>query len=281
LKLLDNKVSIIIPAMNEESGIRNTIASIPQTSIRNLGYNLEIIVVDGNSTDRTRQIAREMGARVILQDGKGYGSAYKTGLKAASGNLIITLDADNTYPAEIIPECLSQIEKKDLDFITVNRFAKLDKDSMSLTRKVGNKVLSFGVLLLYSFKIQDSQSGMQIMRRRFTDKITLRASGFQLSEEVKIIAFKHFKSLEVDGRYYPRIGKSKLNALNHGVSNLKYLFVFRKLQRFAVAVPLNPNRLDKTIPTIVDKTIPTIVDKTIPTIVDKTLPSSVDKTLTY
>jgi glycosyltransferase involved in cell wall biosynthesis len=273
LKLLDNKVSVIIPTLNEESGIRNTISSIPQTSIRNLGYDLEIIVIDGNSTDCTRQIAKEMGARVILQDGKGYGSAFKTGFKAASGDLIVTLDADNTYPAEIIPECLSQMEKKDLDFISVNRFAKLDKNSMSLIRKVGNKILSVGVQLLYSFKIQDSQSGMHIMRRSFTEKITLRADGFQVSEELKIIAFKHFKSLEVDGRYYPRIGKSKLNAFNHGFSNLKYLFVFRKLQRLAVAVPL--------IPASVEKTIPPIAGKTIPPIAGKTIAPSVDKTLTY
>jgi glycosyltransferase involved in cell wall biosynthesis len=97
LKLLDNKVSIIIPAMNEEAGIRNTISSIPQSSISALGYDLEIIVIDGNSTDCTRQVAREMGARVILQNGKGYGSAYKTGLKAASGKLIVTLDAKKRF----------------------------------------------------------------------------------------------------------------------------------------------------------------------------------------
>ena len=157
MKLLENKVSIIIPVLNEESGIRNTISSIPQSSIRDLGYDLEIIVIDGNSTDCTRQISREMGARVILQNGKGYGSAYKTGLKAASGNLIVSLDGDSTYPAEIIPECLSQLEKKDLDFITVNRFAKMDKDAMSLTHKVGNKVLTFAVHLLYSLNIRDSQ----------------------------------------------------------------------------------------------------------------------------
>ena len=240
MELLENKVSIIIPVLNEESGIRNTISSIPQSSIRDLGYDLEIIVIDGNSTDCTRQIAREMGARVILQNGKGYGSAYKTGLKVASGNLIVSLDGDSTYPAEIIPECLSQLEKKDLDFITVNRFAKMDKDAMSLTHKVGNKVLTVAVHLLYSLNIRDSQSGMQIMRRSFTEKIILRADGYQLSEEIKIIAFKYFKSLEVDGRYYRRIGKSKLNPFNDGLSNLKYLFGFRKLQKLAVAIPVNP-----------------------------------------
>ena len=139
---------------------------IPQSDIRDSGYDLEIIVIDGNSTDCTRQIG-EMGARVILQNGKGYGLAYKTGLKVASGNLIVSLDGDSTYPAEIIPECLSQLEKKDLDFITVNRFAKMDKDAMSLKHKVGNKVLTVAVHLLYSLNIRDSQSGMQIMRRSF------------------------------------------------------------------------------------------------------------------
>ena len=148
--------------------------------------------------------------------GKGYGSAYKTGLKAASGNLIVTLDADITYPAEIIPECLSQLEEKDLDFITVNRFAKMDKDAMSFLHKVRNTVLSIGVLLLYSCNIRDSQSGMQIMRKSFTEGIIMRADGYELCEELKIIAFKYFKSLEVDGRYYRRIGESKLNSFKHG-----------------------------------------------------------------
>jgi hypothetical protein len=240
LKFLENKVSILIPALNEEAGIKNTIASIPQSSIRDLGYDMEILVVDGNSTDRTREIARKMGARVIIQNGKGYGSAYKIGLKAANGNIIVTLDADNTYPAEIIPECLLQLEKKEIDFISVNRFAKMDKDAMSFLHKVGNKVLSIGVLLLYSCNIRDSQSGMQIMRKSFTERINLRADGYEFSEELKIIAFKYFRSLEVDGRYYRRIGKSKLNSFNHGLSNLKYLFVFRKQQRFAVAIPINP-----------------------------------------
>jgi hypothetical protein len=103
---------------------------------------------------------------------------------------------------------------------------------------------------------------MQIMRRSFTEKIILRADGFQLSEEIKIIAFKYFKSLEVEGRYYRRIGKSKLNAFNHGLSNLNYLFVFRKLQKLAVALPINPLTLEALPLTL--EALPPSVDETLP-----------------
>ncbi|HYZ94896.1 MAG TPA: glycosyltransferase family 2 protein, partial [Nitrososphaeraceae archaeon] len=93
-------ISVIIPALNEELGIRNTISSIPLKEIRDtFGYDVEILVIDGNSTDQTRDVARKAGAQVIVEKQRGYGRAYKTGFAAARGDIIVTLDADNTYPA--------------------------------------------------------------------------------------------------------------------------------------------------------------------------------------
>src|SRR4249919_2871302 len=93
-------ISIIIPALNEEDGIEKTIRSIPKKRLSELGYNLEIIIIDGNSTDLTRGIAGRMGTRVVLEKRKGYGRAFKTGFSEAKGEILITLDADGTYPAE-------------------------------------------------------------------------------------------------------------------------------------------------------------------------------------
>ena len=229
-----NLVSILIPALNEESGIRKTICSIPKMRISELGYNLEIIVIDGNSIDLTREVAQHLGAKVIVEKRKGYGRAYKTGLAMTSGNIIVTLDADNTYPAELIPDFIQQLNEKNLEFITINRFSNIEDDAMSLLHRVGNIILSSTMQLLYSVKIKDSQSGMWIMKKSFVDRIILNSDDMSMSEEIKIIALKFFKSLELDGKYYKRTGEAKLDTIGHGWTNLKYLFHYRSLLRFAI-----------------------------------------------
>jgi dolichol-phosphate hexosyltransferase len=222
-------VSIIIPALNEEVGIQKTISSIPITEIQDtFGYDVEILVIDGDSTDLTNNAAVEAGARVIVEKQPGYGRAYKIGFAAAKGDILITLDADNTYPAEFIPKYIKQLKDYDADFITINRFAGLEEGAMSITRRIGNKILALLISLLYSISIKDSQSGMWIMKRNFISKIRLRSDDMSMSEEIKIIAFKFFSSREVDGVYRRRTGNAKLNTIQHGWKNLKYLFEFRK-----------------------------------------------------
>jgi dolichol-phosphate hexosyltransferase len=240
LKFSPNKVSVIIPVLNEESGISKTISSIPQSDIDDMGYDLEIIVIDGNSTDLTRLVATQMGAKVIVESRKGYGQAYKSGLAAANGDIIISMDGDGSYPAELIPECMMLLDKNGLDFITVNRFSGLEKGSMSVTHRIGNKILSYLMRRLYAVDIKDSQSGMQIMRRTFVDRISLNSNGYPMCEELKLIAFKYFRSIEVEGKYYRRYGKSKLNTFKHGILNMMYLFDYRKLLKFAIVLPPKP-----------------------------------------
>ena len=114
----------------------------------------------------------------------------------------------------------------------------MQDDAMSLRHKVGNKILSFFMRLLYSIDVRDSQSGMWLMSRSFVQRINLVSDGFSMSEEIKIIAFKFFKSLELDGRYRKRLGKVKLAALKDGWRNLKYLFLYRSLINGAVKSPI-------------------------------------------
>jgi dolichol-phosphate hexosyltransferase len=238
MRSVDKKVSIVIPVLNEESGIRNTIRSIPLTRICKLGYDLEIIVIDGNSTDSTRDVAEQMGAKVLIEPRKGYGRAYKTGLAATTGGIIISMDGDGTYPAELIPECISIMNERDFDFITINRFAEMQDDAMSLSHRIGNEILSYAMRQLYSLDVKDSQSGMQIMKRAFIDRINLNSDGYPMSEEIKIIAFKFFKAQELNGKYYKRKGHSKLNTFKHGFSNLVYLYNYRKILRLAIVNPV-------------------------------------------
>lgn len=222
-------ISVLIPALNEQVGIKRTISAIPSKKLADEGHELEVIVIDGISTDKTAEVAREMGAKVILEKRRGYGRAYKTGFRAAKGDVIVTLDGDGTYPAELIADYVQLLNEKKLDFITVNRFSKMENDAMLFSHRIGNRILSFVLSVLYSVKVKDSQSGMWIMSRRFIDKINLVSDDFSLSEEIKIIAFKFFKAIELDGQYNTRVGKQKLVTFEDGWNNLKYLFKYKSL----------------------------------------------------
>jgi dolichol-phosphate hexosyltransferase len=227
--------SIIIPTLNEQSGIKKTIKSIPISLIENkLGYEVEILVVDGGSMDSTREIASKMGAQVIVEKRKGYGRACKSGFAAARGEILVTIDADNTYPAEYIANYIEELDEKNLDFITVNRFSGMEKGAMSFTRRVGNKILTLAMRALYSVDIKDSQSGMWIMRKKFISDVRLNSDDMSMSEEIKIIAFRFFNAKELDGKYYARTGTAKLKVIQDGLKNLKYLFDYKKKVRSAV-----------------------------------------------
>lgn len=191
-------------------------------------------MVDGNSIDNTREIAREFGARVITEARNGYGRAYKTGFREALGDVIVTMDADNTYPAELIGKYIEELIETNADFITINRFSRMEKGSMSLIHKIGNKILSMTMNLLFSIAVNDSQSGMWIMKKAFADRVNLVSDDMCLSEEIKIIAFKYFRARELPGRYSERTGSAKLATLRHGWINLRYLFSYRKLSRHAI-----------------------------------------------
>ena len=109
------KLSVVIPTLNEELSIGKVLDSLE----KNLkGIDKEILIVDGLSTDKTVEISKEKGARVLMEKRKGYGRAYKTGFKNAKGDIIATLDGDMTYPDEVIPELIVKLEKDGLDFIT-------------------------------------------------------------------------------------------------------------------------------------------------------------------
>lgn len=228
-------ISIIIPTLNEQFGIERTIKSIPKSTIsKDAGYDLEIIVVDGESTDTTCDIASKLGARVIIEKRKGYGRACKSGFAAASGKILVTLDADNTYPTERIPSYIDMLVNRSLDFLSINRFSCMDKGAMSLRRRFGNKLLTSVMRLLYHIDVKDSQSGMWIMKKSFVSQIKLISDDMSLSEEIKIIAFRNFNAAEVDGKYSARSGTAKLKEFRDGWTNLTYLFSYRKSFRSAV-----------------------------------------------
>jgi glycosyltransferase involved in cell wall biosynthesis len=229
------RLSIVIPAMNEEEGIGDVLDEIPLKDLEAMGYPTEVVVVDGESVDRTRDIALEKGARVIIEPRKGYGRAYKTGFEQARGELIATGDADTTYPFDKLPEYLRLFEREKLDFFTGNRFGTLQPGAMSAKHKLGNWVLSATGRVLFMARIKDSQSGMWIFKRSILPQLKLTSDGMPLSEEIKIEAFTKpdLKAMEVPIEYRVRVGDVKLSSWKDGYRNMSFLFK----KRFGLAEP--------------------------------------------
>ncbi|MEE9116915.1 MAG: glycosyltransferase family 2 protein [Thermoplasmata archaeon] len=220
------KVSVIIPTMNEEEAIGQVLDDVHK-AMSSASVTYEILIVDTNSTDRTVEIAREKGARVINEPRRGYGRAYRTGFKKALGEYITTLDADCTYPSEDIPMFLQMLEDENLDFITGDRLTLLKKDSMRKLHRFGNWMLSFTARVLFRTKLKDSQSGMWFFKRSILPGLELTHDGMPLSEEIKLEAIiKGYKFKEVPINYYPRKGEAKIRSW--GDAWLNWRFLWRK-----------------------------------------------------
>jgi len=229
LKKNKNLVSVVIPALNEAEAIQGVINAIPLNELSKQGYDTQILVVDNGSTDGTGDLARAAGADVIRENRRGYGRAYKTGFEKAKGDIIVTADADLTYPVEIIPELVGLLKEKKIDFITTNRFAKMHKDAMSTRNKIGNTILNLTTKLLFFADIKDSQSGMWCFRKDVIRHINLVSDNMPFSQELKIktVKSRKFKWVEVPIEYRARVGEVKLNGWKDGLFNLLHLLKLR------------------------------------------------------
>jgi dolichol-phosphate hexosyltransferase len=217
------KVSVIIPTMNEAESIGEVLTAV-RKALGSSPFELELMIVDTDSRDRTREIALEKGAKVVEEPRRGYGRAYKTGFQQANGSIIVTLDADCTYPAEEIPRLCKMLLDEDLDFITTNRFGRLEPGAMSVSHRLGNRVLTFTLNLLFWLRIKDSQSGMWAFRKAALDRLRLTSDGMPLSEEIKIEAFKKLRAKEVPIAYRMRKGEVKLSSWRDGRKNFAFLW---------------------------------------------------------
>ena len=225
------KLTIVIPALNEELGIEKTVRAVPRAEIDKIGYHTQVLVVDNASDDATAELAARAGAEVVAEPNRGYGTALKKGFAAAAGDVIVTADADATYPLEDIPRLVQILDSENLDFITTNRFAFLQRDAMSNRNRIGNAILSWTMRLLFRLSIDDSQSGMWVFRKSILEKLKL-SSNTPLSQEIKIEAchFARCRWREVPIEYRPRSGKTKLGGWKVGTGNLIHL-VKKRLRR--------------------------------------------------
>jgi glycosyltransferase involved in cell wall biosynthesis len=212
------RITVIIPCLNEEQGIEKVLRRLPD-------FVDQTIVVDNGSTDRTSEVATSLGAEVIREEVRGYGRAYKRGFRDATGDVIITLDGDHSYPADALSYLLEAFLHLEVDFLNASRFPVRDHRAMSFKHKFGNWMLSLAMSLLYFRWVRDSQSGMWVFRRSILGRMNLVSDGMAFSEEIKIEALKHrdIRFQEINIQYTSRLGEIKLNPWRDGFYNLWFL----------------------------------------------------------
>lgn len=211
-------LTVIIPCLNEEQGIEMVLRAMPD-------FVDEVIVVDNNSTDGTSKVARSLGAKVIREDVRGYGRSYKRGFAQATGDLIITLDGDHSYPVDALSYLIEAFRHLEVDFLNASRFPVRDTHAMSFRNKFGNLVLSLAMSLLFFRWVRDSQSGMWVFRRSILKEMRLVSDGMAFSEEIKIEALRrpHIRFGEISIQYSSRLGETKLNVWRDGLYNLAFM----------------------------------------------------------
>jgi glycosyltransferase involved in cell wall biosynthesis len=169
-------------------------------------------------------VAASLGARVVSEKRPGYGAAYKAGLAAATGDVVITMDGDGTYPPEEIARLVDALVEKRWEFLSASRFPLVDPKAMGWTNRMGNWVLTVTAMVLFFTPIRDSQSGMWVFRRAVLPKLRLTSDGMPFSQEIKLEAIlRGCKFGESHIPYGARIGEVKLQKWRDGWLNLSFL----------------------------------------------------------
>ena len=218
-----NSIQVMIAALNEEPGIGPTIAEL----IDKLG-NQRILLIDGNSYDKTVEVAKNSGAEILYQNGKGKGSAIFQGLKHVGfqTEYIVLIDADYTYPAKYIPLMVDILNKKsEVGMVCGNRFNPLvDKRVFRGPFYFGNKFLSLAHNFVNGIVLHDPLTGLRVIRAELLKGWMLNSEGFDIEVELNyLVKRKGFSIFEIPIEYRPRIGEKKLK-IKDGLVILKRIF---------------------------------------------------------
>jgi hypothetical protein len=213
-------LSVVIPAYNEEKGIADIAHRVlaVRDDLAKAGIeNLELLVVDDGSKDKTAQIAGAIeGVRLIRHPkNRGYGGALKTGFGEARGELIGFLDADGTYPPEHFPQ-LCSVALNGADLVIGSRMAGADS-KMPLTRRIGNLFFAGLLTLISHQRVTDSASGMRVFKRDVLERIYPLPDGLNLTPVMSTRALHEgIHIAEVPIPYSERVGRSKLSVVRDG-----------------------------------------------------------------
>jgi glycosyltransferase involved in cell wall biosynthesis len=218
-------VSVVIPCLNEAENIEECVTRA-RAVLEEHGLNGEVVVADNGSTDGSPELASAAGARVIHEERRGYGSAYLAGFANARGQYIVMLDADLTYPFELIPRFVDELAGG-AELVMGDRMDNIQPGAMPwLHRYVGNPILSGILNLFFRTGVRDAHCGMRGFRREILPQLDLRTTGMEFASEMVIRAAK--EKVVIDQfpiEYHPREGESKLSSFRDGWRHLRFLLV--------------------------------------------------------
>lgn len=222
----DKRITLCFPCRNEAKHLPKIIKDAPAIVD-------EIIVVSNNSSDNTVEVARKLGVRVI-EDNRtlgsiGYGFAHMSGIKKATGDIIIGADSDGTYPVKRIPEIIDRLLDENYDFLSCNRYPLKDDTKVPLKLRFGVWVLNTEVRLLYGKKVNDILSGMWVFRKPVAKKLKLTMGDWNLSPQIKINALINpkIKFGEYHISQYQRMGETHQNYFKTGMSHFLWIARYR------------------------------------------------------
>lgn len=209
------KISVIIPAYNEEDGIPLVIEECCDKVD-------EIIVVDDGSTDRTFAVAQKNANKKVEiykhETNKGKVAALRTGVEHATGDIIIFTDADYTYPAKYIPDFVKEIEAG-ADLVLGSRF--IDPENIPFFNRLGNRIFSFIASYISCINIIDGQTGYRAFKRDMFGKLNVNAKSLEFETKMTVRAAKlGYKIVEIPIEYRKRVGRSKLRPVRDGFKML-------------------------------------------------------------
>jgi len=220
------EISVVMPCLNEEKTIGICIKKA-QKGLKINNLSGEIIVADNGSIDKSIEIAKSLGAKIIYQPKKGYGNAYHAGIAAAQGKYIIMGDSDNTYDFLIINSFIEPL-RAGYDMVIGDRFAKkMQKKAMPFShRYIGNPILSAILRILFKVKVKDAHCGLRSFTREAYNKLNLKTEGMEYaSEMIMAAARENLKIKELPIEYGIREGESKLETFKDGWRHLKFMLI--------------------------------------------------------
>jgi dolichol-phosphate hexosyltransferase len=215
-----SNTQVIIAALNEEEGIGLTI-----TEMMDVLDNPQVIVVDGKSTDRTREIAKNLGATVVFQDGKGKGDALAKALKSIESQTeyVVITDADFTYPAESVPRMIELLDSNpEVGMVCGNRFnGKVDSKALRPVFALGNRLIAFVHNILNGIQLQDPLTGLRVVRAEILRDWKVKSKGFDIEVELnQQVDQSGYRIVEIPIQYRERLGEKKLG-LKHSIEIFK------------------------------------------------------------
>lgn len=213
-------ITVVIPTLNEEEGIAKVIEELHSLGITN------ILVVDGYSRDRTVEVARGLGARVIYQHGKGKTGALKTAFENVDTPYMLVMDGDYTYDASSIERFIQHMGSYDE---IIGARVPVEEESMSGLHKLGNAIITKVFNLLMNTNLSDVCSGMYMLKTETMREIDLSTSGFDVEAEIAAQIASIGNITEVPINYRSRLGKRKLSTWKHGFRIMSSIFNLAKV----------------------------------------------------